>query len=80
MLHLGHAEARSGAGRLDEQRISQSGDLDLGDHIGCSERARIHHNAGSRRNTGSIEHHFGVVLIHAGGRGEHATAHILIAD
>ena len=29
MLHLGHAEARSGAGRLDEQRILQAGFANL---------------------------------------------------
>ena len=37
MLHLGHAEARSGAGRLDEQRVRQSGLLDLSEQtIGIS--------------------------------------------
>ena len=84
MLHLGHAEARSGAGRLDEQRVRQSGLLDLSEQtIGISgeprrrvEAARVHGDAGSDRNAGGGQQHLRVMLVHARGGREHAATDV----
>ena len=66
-LDFGHTEAGACARRLDKQRISKTGVLDLGKHIGGGEVARIDRHTGRGGNAGGIQYHLGVMLIHAGG-------------
>ena len=63
MLHLGHAEAGAGAGRLDEQRILQAGFANLRhDRIGVGldselSRTRVERDAGRDGNAGGRKQH-----------------------
>ncbi len=83
-LHLGHAEAGSRTGRLHEQRVLQSGLLDLGEdrlavgrEFGCRiVFASIQRDAGSDRNAGGGEQHLRVVLVHACRGSKHAAADV----
>ena len=84
MFDLGHAEAGTGAGRLHEQRVLQSGLLHRGKHfvrLGGEFGsgiiiAHIQRDAGSHGNTGRSQQYLRIMLVHASGGSEHTAANV----